>query len=192
MSSQKHPYPHKSVEPPALSYGRYVLHDVYGGHPDEYTDDPMACPSWMETVAGSCNIFSVQPVGRADADIAPSTSMNHPDYEADIYARAARQVGHLPTDAARRKALPIATGVLDYFPDALAAVAHASKVGNDQHSPGQPLHWAKDKSTDEADCLIRHFLERGTLDTDGVRHSAKVAWRALAMLQREIEAAGRV
>jgi hypothetical protein len=36
---------------------------------------------------------------------------------------------------------------------------------------------------------MRHFLERGTIDTDGVRHSAKVAWRALAMLQKEIEQA---
>ncbi|HEY7680676.1 MAG TPA: hypothetical protein VIC04_09190, partial [Terriglobia bacterium] len=41
---------------------------------------------------------------------------------------------------------------------------------------------------DEADALLRHFIERGTLDTDGIRHSAKVAWRALALLQKEIEA----
>jgi hypothetical protein len=34
---------------------------------------------------------------------------------------------------------------------------------------------------------MRHFLERGTLDKDGIRHSAKVAWRALAILQLEIE-----
>lgn len=87
-----------------------------------------------------------------------------------------------------RKALPITSGVLDYFPDALLEVAHCSKVGNDQHNPGQPLHWAKEKSTDEADALVRHLLERGKVDTDGVRHSAKVAWRALALLQREIEA----
>lgn len=91
-------------------------------------------------------------------------------------------------DAAERKALPITSGVLDYFPDALLEVAHCSKVGNDQHNAGQPLHWAKEKSTDEADALVRHLLERGTMDTDGVRHSAKVAWRALAMLQREIDA----
>jgi len=94
----------------------------------------------------------------------------------------------LPTDAAARKAIPIATGCIDYFPDALAAVAECSKVGNDQHNPGQPLHWAKDKSTDEADALMRHFVERGRTDKDGIRHSAKVAWRALAMLQREIDA----
>ena len=97
----------------------------------------------------------------------------------------------LPTEAAARKALPIATGVLDYFPDALAAVAHCSRIGNEQHSPGQPLQWAKEKSTDEADALVRHLIQRGTVDTDGVRHSAKVAWRALALLQREIDAEAR-
>jgi hypothetical protein len=94
----------------------------------------------------------------------------------------------LPSDASARKAIPVATGCLDYFPTALAAVAEVSRVGNDQHNPGKPLHWDRAKSTDEADCLIRHFLERGTIDTDGVRHSAKVAWRALALLEKEIEA----
>lgn len=93
----------------------------------------------------------------------------------------------LPTEAKERKNVPITTGVLDYFPDALAAVAVVSKVGNDQHNPGQPLHWARGKSTDHADCLVRHLMDRGTLDTDGMRHSAKVAWRALALLQTEIE-----
>lgn len=94
----------------------------------------------------------------------------------------------LPTDRGERKDLPVATGVLDYFPDALVEVARVSKVGNDQHNPGEPLHWAKEKSSDEADALVRHLLERGTIDTDGTRHSAKVAWRALALLQREIDA----
>lgn len=93
----------------------------------------------------------------------------------------------LPTNAAERKALPITTGVLDYFPDALAAVAEVSKIGNEQHNPGQPLHWAKEKSTDHADCIVRHLMERGTIDSDGGRHSAKLAWRALALLQTEIE-----
>ena len=94
----------------------------------------------------------------------------------------------LPTNAQERKDTPIATGVLDYFPDALAEVARCSKAGNDQHNPGQPLHWAKEKSADEADALIRHFLERGLRDADGIRDSAKVAWRALALLQRELDA----
>lgn len=85
----------------------------------------------------------------------------------------------------------MARGVLDYFPDALAAVAELSRIGNDQHNPGQPMHWARDKSTDHADCIMRHLADRGKLDTDGVRHSTKVAWRALAMLQIELESAER-
>jgi hypothetical protein len=93
----------------------------------------------------------------------------------------------LPTDQKERKERPIATGVLDYFPDAIAAIANVSFVGNQQHNPGQPMHWARHKSTDHADCVGRHLLQRGTLDNDGLRHSAKLAWRALALLQIEIE-----
>jgi hypothetical protein len=93
----------------------------------------------------------------------------------------------LPEDAASRKQYPVASGVLDYFPDAIAALAHLSWRGNEQHNAGMPLHWARDKSADEADTAMRHFLERGTLDKDGVRHTAKFAWRALAILQKEIE-----
>jgi len=94
----------------------------------------------------------------------------------------------LPTDSAERKKLPLCTGVLDYFPDALIAVAEVSRVGNEQHNPGEPLHWARGKSMDQADTILRHMVERGRIDSDGVRHSAKVAWRALAQLQLEIEA----
>lgn len=86
-----------------------------------------------------------------------------------------------------RKDRPLARGLLDYFPDALMEVAYTSKISNDQHNPGQELHWNRSKSTDHADCILRHLIDRGTLDTDGVRHSAKVAWRALALLQTEIE-----
>jgi hypothetical protein len=77
--------------------------------------------------------------------------------------------------------------VVDYFPDALAAVAEVSFKGNEQHNPGQPLHWNRDKSQDFADTIMRHLIERGTMDTDGLRHSAKLAWRALANLQVELE-----
>lgn len=94
----------------------------------------------------------------------------------------------LPADPEQRKGMPITTGVLDYFPLALAEVAKVSKAGNDQHNPGQPLHWAKEKSTDHADCIPRHLIDRGRRDSDGMRHSAKLAWRALALLQTELEA----
>ena len=93
----------------------------------------------------------------------------------------------LPDDAKERKTYPLGSGCVDYFPDALLAVAHVSYVGNEQHHPGQPLHWDRSKSTDEADTILRHFTQRGTLDKDGLRHTAKMAWRALALLQKELE-----
>jgi hypothetical protein len=97
----------------------------------------------------------------------------------------------LPTDSEARKNIPLATGLLDYFPAALAAVAAVSKAGNDKHNPGEPLHWARGKSMDQADCIGRHLLERGGIDPDtGLRHSAQLAWRSLALLQLELEEAG--
>jgi hypothetical protein len=35
--------------------------------------------------------------------------------------------------------------------------------------------------------MMRHYLQRGTFDTDGIRHTVKMAWRALAILQKELE-----
>lgn len=90
--------------------------------------------------------------------------------------------------AKERKERPVYSGVLRYFPDALLEVARCSFIGNEQHNPGEPLRWDRAKSTDEADALVRHLMAAGTLDTDGIPHTAKVAWRALALLQKEIEA----
>jgi len=97
----------------------------------------------------------------------------------------------LPVDSAGRKSVPLTTGVLDYFPAALAEVAKVSKAGNDKHNPGEPLHHARAKSTDHADSLLRHLVDRGKIDADtGQRHSAEIAWRSLAMLQQELEDEG--
>jgi hypothetical protein len=97
----------------------------------------------------------------------------------------------LPTDSAARKATPMARGLLDYFPAALAEVSRLSRAGNEKHNPGQEMHWSRGVSTDHADTIIRHLVDRGTVDPeDGFRHSVKVAWRALALLQTELEEAG--
>lgn len=98
-----------------------------------------------------------------------------------------KEKNSMPADAAERKAAPMAEGLLWYFPNALAEVARVSKAGNDQHNPGKPLHHDRDKSGDHADCIVRHLVDAGTIDSDGQRHSAKVAWRALALLQEELE-----
>lgn len=91
----------------------------------------------------------------------------------------------LPTDSDERKTIPIFSGVLNYFPLAIAAVARVSKRGNDKHNPGQPLHWARGKSTDHADCIARHLIDVETLDaaTGEYEDAAALAWRALAKLQ---------
>lgn len=86
-----------------------------------------------------------------------------------------------------RKEHPIYSGLIRYFPKALMEVSHVSFVGNEQHHPGESLHWDRSKSTDDLDALARHLIEAGTVDTDGLRHTAKVAWRALAALEKELE-----
>lgn len=93
----------------------------------------------------------------------------------------------LPTDSAKRNRFPMFDGLLAYFPNALAAVAELSLVGNEQHNPGEPLHWSRDKSTDHANKIVKHLVDHGKFDSDNVRHSVKVAWRALALAQEEIE-----
>lgn len=102
----------------------------------------------------------------------------------------------MSTDSATRKLMPVASGVLNYFPDALLCVAWVSRAGNDKHNAGQPLHWAKEKSTDEPDCEVRHMLDafRGLEPDPGLEplgelgHLASKAWRALAHLQRACDA----
>jgi hypothetical protein len=94
----------------------------------------------------------------------------------------------LTTDDQERKNTPIYSGVLAYFPAAIAYVAKISKMGNDKHNPGQPLHWARGKSMDQTDTIARHLIEVGTIDPkSGLRHSGFLAWRALANLQLELE-----
>ena len=87
----------------------------------------------------------------------------------------------------QRKKRPVYTGVIKYFPDALMEVSRVSVAGNEQHHPDKPLHWDRDKSTDDYDALARHLIDAGKIDCDGISHTAKVAWRALACLQKELE-----
>lgn len=96
-------------------------------------------------------------------------------------------IGSLPDDADERNRFPMAEGLIDYFPNALAAVSEVSLIGNRQHNPGEAMHWARGKSTDHANKIIRHLIDRGKKDSKGVRHSAYMAWRALALLQEELE-----
>ena len=92
-----------------------------------------------------------------------------------------------PTDKATdRKATPVFSWVLKYFPNALKEVSKCSQAGNNQHHPDKPLHWDMDKSKDEYDALTRHLIDHtiNPIDDDGMLHLTKVAWRALAGLER--------
>ncbi len=91
------------------------------------------------------------------------------------------------SDDQERKDTPVYSGVLKYFPDAIREVARCSLAGQIQHNPDKPLAWDRSKSGNELDCLTRHLLEAGTVDTDGILHSTKIAWRGLANLQKELE-----
>ena len=92
------------------------------------------------------------------------------------------------SDAQERKNTPVFSGVLKYFPNALKEVSKCSQVGNDQHHPDKPLHWDMNKSKDEYDALTRHLIDHtiDPIDTDGILHLTKVAWRALAGLERHL------
>lgn len=94
----------------------------------------------------------------------------------------------------QRKQHPMCEGLLDYFPDALALIAHLSWVGNEKHNKGEPLHHARSKSTDEIDCVVRHVVTRDEYDVydiDGVEyqipHWVSAAWRILAYGQKKME-----
>lgn len=96
----------------------------------------------------------------------------------------------LPTEDAARKRLKGYTYQMEYFPDALLAEIEVAVRGNEQHNPGQPLHWAREKSSDQMNTAWRHQFDYGRgikKDTDGQWHLAKAIWRLKAQLQLDIE-----
>lgn len=91
--------------------------------------------------------------------------------------------------SSKRKEMPIFSGVVKYFPDALKEVSKVSFIGNKQHNEGNELIWDKSKSTDHQDAMLRHLIDSLSedKDSDNCLHLAKVAWRALAQLQIKLE-----
>lgn len=188
---------------------------VLRGNPVAFVGDCLAFDTveQLEDHYGGCNVYRLIPVAKQsdshERDIAAgyrARAAVHRDAREgltrDMAAIAQRPTTPavtpelpkpvaLPTEAQARKRTPIYSGFLKYFPRACAEVARVSQAGNDQHNPGKPLHWDRSKSGDELDALSRHLLEAGTFDTDGRRHSAKLAWRSMANLEKELEAAER-
>lgn len=85
-----------------------------------------------------------------------------------------------PTGAEARKEYPVGTFIRDYFPHAIAALAHHSYKAQQQHGPatnGAPMEWLKEKSVGDGNQMTRHFMERDNV---------AMAWRALEILEREL------
>jgi hypothetical protein len=100
----------------------------------------------------------------------------------------------LPTDDKLRKALPIFTFLVEYFPDVIVELTKLCVQGNIQHNPElapTDIKWAREKSTDQMNTAFRHMFDRARglhFDSDGVRHIIKAVWRNMAQAQLDIEA----
>lgn len=103
----------------------------------------------------------------------------------------------LTTDSYERKKVPLASGLLSYFPAALAGVARTSYTGNLKHNGDVPLFHARGKSSDHPDCILRHLMDLQDIlarikrcespspgDLYKVTEEVScLAWRALALSQ---------
>lgn len=156
-------------------------------YPCALPDGPVAIRR-QEVVQPELTMEAANELAKVAAPLAQRALDAMDDAESKLISDMSRSAGAtLPTDAAKRKGVPLYSGLMDDFPDALCAVAELSRIGNDQHNPGKPLHWDRSKSGDEADALMRHLLQKDEVDKDGVLHAVKVAWRGLALAQKAIE-----
>lgn len=166
-----------SIGPLSKVIAMYNRNDVFKDH---VGCNATTCPNGKCRATGECQ--DTKPWG---------PDLPHPtlDYirPGQVTYPATRRHRLIDADSATRKTFPMARGLLDYFPDALAAVANVSQIGNEKHNPGDEMHHARGKSMDHADCILRHLVGRGGFDGE-TRHSAALAWRALALLQEELEA----
>lgn len=97
----------------------------------------------------------------------------------------------LPTGYEERKELKMYDFMFHYFPLAWLEIVKVAVAGNNQHNPGETLHWAREKSKDQMNTAFRHIFDYGTgtkYDTDGRTHLGKAAWRLMAQLQLDLEA----
>jgi len=100
---------------------------------------------------------------------------------------------YIPQDDKLRKEAPMFRGLLGYFPAALFEVAHHSYESDQKHNPGATdgPTWARSKSSDHSDCIVRHLVDAGTRGTPNRKYHLKaLVWRSLALLQEECEGEG--
>jgi len=106
------------------------------------------------------------------------------------YSESFKQLEVKEVELNPRKSYPMYRGLFKYFPNALMEVSKVSLVANKQHNEGDEIYWNREKSTDNEDAMLRHmvdFAKGSSVDEDGLMSLAKVAWRALASLEIELE-----
>lgn len=120
-------------------------------------------------------------------------------------------MAYIPQGDQERKDAPMFRGLLGYFPAALFEVA-AHSLDSDRKHNGESTDgptWARGKSADHEDAIIRHVIDAGPRRSKVERsghggpppkgssarderryHLRCIAWRALALLQEDCEADG--
>jgi hypothetical protein len=106
----------------------------------------------------------------------------------------------LLSDSQLRKMMPVGVVATEYFPLGDRGRAAVSWVGNEKHNPNEHLHWARGKSDDHLDALVRHLQDMAAPGADGwdtvvlpdgrvyqVRHASAASWRASAIAQLDAE-----
>jgi hypothetical protein len=103
----------------------------------------------------------------------------------DTQQQPARRKLPTPESDADRKAAPLWDGCVRYFTSALIEVGRHSQISNEQHNPGQPMHWAQEKSTDQRNTAARHLVDADAVEgtEEEIVHLRAAAWRVLARLQ---------
>lgn len=112
-------------------------------------------------------------------------------HEYSVAQQLTETARYIPDDDKLRKDFPLFDGLLAYFPNALCEISRWSKVGNAQHNPGEELHWAKDKSTDHKNKILRHLLDAEQVNSEGFYEAVGMAWRALALCEEILVASGK-
>jgi hypothetical protein len=107
-----------------------------------------------------------------------------------VEKKVAAQPQRIIPDDDNREDYPLYDVLFGYFPAAMLMLAKWAKVGNDQHNAGEPLHWARDKSTDHTNKILRHLVDYDQKESNGFYEAVPLLWRAAALVQELYEKEG--
>lgn len=107
-----------------------------------------------------------------------------------VEKKVAAQPQRIIPDDDNREDYPLYDVLFGYFPAAMLMLAKWAKVGNDQHNPGEPLGWARDKSTDHTNKILRHLVDYDQKESNGFYEAVPLLWRAAALVQELYEKEG--